>query len=313
MTIASEVRYIRQDPLSFDGVTKLIQETAGHTPQVSIEFEAELGLLWLTFRPEPKPVFTHEMLVSAHKIQTAIAGIWGQNPQACPVKFLAFRGVGPIFTLGGDLDFYLDCLSIADREALAAYAHASAAGVLANMSGLDGLVTTLSTVHAKALGGGIDAPRSCHVMIAEEQATLGYPEIAFNHFPIVAAPILSRRVGALAAQQLLMTGREMTAREFFDYGLLDSVVPKQTGEDWIRRYAKANLPSHGARTTLFHDFFKRSGDVAGDLYAAADLWVDYIMKMKPADISKLQRIARMQDRMLLRLYRESASERTDMV
>ena len=176
------------------------------------------------------------------------------------------------------------------------------------MTGLQGIVVTLATVHGKGLGGGIDASRSCNIMIAEEQARLGYPEIAFNHFPILAAPILSRRIGRFKAQNFLMTGEEYSAQGFMEQGLLDAVVENGTGEDWVRNYASSSLTSHSARLSLFDYFVKSGGDVHEEMHAAGERWAHYMFNLKPTDIAKLQRIAQMQDKMLARLYRSESTQ-----
>ena len=177
-------------------VIDAIKRKAGFLPEIQLAYEAEIQTLWVTIRPELKPVFTLQLLDSLGKVQQAIMSLWGAPEQyhRAPVRFLAFRGTGPFFTLGGDLDFYLDCLAKNDRAALAEYARLSIEGAVANASGLNGLVVTLSTIHAKAIGGGIDAPRSCNIRIAEEHASFVYPEIKFNPVPITAVAILSRRM-----------------------------------------------------------------------------------------------------------------------
>ena len=285
-----------------------IQRRAGFLPEVQLAYEPEIRTLWVTIKPELKPVFTLQLLDSLGKIQQTIMDLWGAPEQyhAAPVRFLAFRGTGPFFTLGGDLDFYLDCLAKNDRAALAEYARLSIEGAVRNASGLNGLVVTLSTIHAKAIGGGIDAPRSCNVMIAEEQASFVYPEIKFNHFPITAVAVLSRRMGARAAERMLMTGEEMTAAEFMEAGALEAVVPTGTGEDWIRKYAAESLPIHAARTALFSAFNRRAGDLRAELEHLGQIWTDCMLRLHPSAISKLQRIAQTQDRMLSRVYQKDS-------
>ncbi len=123
----------------------------------------------------------------------------------------------------------------------------------------------MATIHAKAIGGGIDAPRSCNVMIAEEQASFVYPEIKFNHFPITAVAILSRRMGQRAAETMLLSGEEMSAAAFMAAGALEAVVPTGTGEAWLRKYAAESLPVHAAKTALFSAFNRRSGDLREEL------------------------------------------------
>jgi DSF synthase len=285
-------------------VIDAIRYKAGFLPEVEIAYEPEIKTLWVTIRPELKPVFTLQLLDSLVKIQRAIVALWGAPDQyhRAPVRFLAFRGTGPFFTLGGDLDFYLDCLAKNDRAALTEYARLSAEGAIWNSGGLNGLVITLSTIHAKAIGGGIDAPRSCNVMIAEEQASFVYPEIKFNHFPITAVAILSRRMGQRAAEQMLLSGEEMNAAEFMAAGGLEAVVPAGTGESWIRKYCSDALPIHAAKTALFTAFNRRSGDLREELGHLGQIWTDCMLRLSPSAISKLQRIAQTQDRMLARVY-----------
>jgi DSF synthase len=290
-------------------VIDAIRYKAGFLPEVELAYEPEIKTLWVTIRPELKPVFTLQLLDSLVKIQSAIAALWGAPDQyhRAPVRFLAFRGTGPFFTLGGDLDFYLDCLARNDRAALTEYARLSAEGAIWNSTGLNGLVITLATIHAKAIGGGIDAPRSCNVMIAEEQASFVYPEIKFNHFPITAVAILSRRMGQQAAEQMLLSGEEMSARDFMAAGGLEAVVPAGTGEAWIRKYCTDALPIHAAKTALFAAFNRRAGDLREELGHLGQIWTDCMLRLNPSAISKLQRIAQTQDRMLARVYQRHLS------
>lgn len=291
-------------------VIETIRQRAGFLPEIQLAYEQELRLLWVTIKPELKPVFTLQLLESLGKVQQAIIDLWGAPEQyhAAPVRFLAFRGTGPFFTLGGDLDFYLDCLAKNDRPALAEYARLSVEDALRNASGLNGMVVTLSTIHAKAIGGGIDAPRSCNIMIAEEQASFVYPEIKFNHFPITAVGLLSRRMGQRAAEHMLQSGEEMSATEFLAAGGLEAVVPTGTGEDWIRKYAADSLPIHAARTALFSAFNRRAGNLREELEYLGQLWTDCMLRLHPSAISKLQRIAQTQDRMLARVYQRGPED-----
>ena len=299
----------QQTTLESDEVLGRILHQSGPLPQVKLAYEADLKMLWITIKPEPKPVFTLPLLTSVGKVQKAVAELWGRDRGTTdsPVKFVAYRAEGPVFTLGGDLDFYLDCLATSDRAALEEYARVSTEGASLNANGLKGLVITLSTIHAKAIGGGIDAPRSCNIMVAEEGASFVYPEVRFNHFPITAVAILSRRMGPIEAQRMLMSGDEYTAAEFHARGGLDAVVAPGCGEDWIRAYAAETLPMHSARSALFAAFNQRAGRLEDELSYMATLWSDTMLRLNPAEISRLQRIAQAQERMLSRMYRSGAA------
>ena len=55
---------------------------------------------------------------------------------------------------------------------------------------------------------------SCDMLIAERQAKLGLPEVVFNLFPGMGAyTYLSRRIGSMKAEELIMSGRLYTAEE----------------------------------------------------------------------------------------------------
>jgi DSF synthase len=281
-----------------------IRHEAGVLPQIDLSYEAAIKTVWLTIRPAPKPVFTYDLLKSVTGVQRAIWTLWGapEKYQKSPVRFLAFRGEGPIFTLGGDLDFYLDCLAKGDRAGLAEYARVSVEGACWNASSLRGSVITIATVQGKALGGGIDAPRSCNLMIGEERASFCYPEVKFNHFPVTAVGVLCRHMGFRNAQNVLSSGDEYSSEQFCALGGLDAVAKTGEGEDWLRRYAVETLPMHAARLSLFVAFHRRAGDLAAELKPLGEMWVDRMMRLTPLEISKLQRIVQTQERMLQRIF-----------
>jgi DSF synthase len=300
VTSAFATRQIEIPAPRAEEVIAAIRAASGPLPQIELEYEAEIRTLWLTLKPEPKPVFTLPIITSVLKVQRSIIKLWQDSPER-PIQFLAYRGSGPLFSLGGDLDYYLECLSRGDRSGLAEYATRATDVILLNSTGLNGMVVTLAAIHAKALGGGIDPARACNVMIAEERATFCYPEINYNHFPISAVPILSRHTGPVEAERILLSGVEYTAREFFDRGALDDLVPNGTSENAIRDYAKRCLPTQKARVALFAAFGRRAGGLDADLKQAAQDWVNHIFTLRPIEISKLQRIALAQERMLSRM------------
>jgi DSF synthase len=293
-----------REPTS-DEVLSAIRAVTGTLPQIDLAYESQIRTLWVTLKPEPKPVFTLQVIASVRKVQDAVIRLWSDAVE-CPVLFFAYRGVGPVFSLGGDLDHYLDCLAENDSAALANYANLAAEVIVHNNNGLNGLAITLATIHGKALGGGIDPARACNVLIGEHHATFGYPEIHYNHFPISAVPILSRHVGMVEAERILTLGRDYTAAEFHERGVLDAVVPSGTGEDWIRNYASRNMPTHRARVALTAAFNRRTGNLSAELAEAVDTWVNHFTRLKPIEISKLQRIAQVQERMLAKLSRGGA-------
>ncbi len=282
----ASVRDVPQEH-SADDVLSAIRAVTGVLPQADLAFEPAIRTLWVTLKPEPKPVFTLRSYFQRQKKCRTPLFACGQTPAECPVMFFAYRGVGPLFSLGGDLDYYLDCLAEDNSEGLPNYARQAADVIAYNSNGLNGLrASRVATIHGKALGGGIDPARACNVLVGEEQATFGYPEIHYNHFPISAVPILSRHVGTIEAERILTLGLDYTASEFHTCGVLDAVVPNGGGEDWIRNYARRSMPTHRARMALIAAFNRRAGNLSEELADAVDTWVKHFMRLKPIDISE---------------------------
>jgi DSF synthase len=287
-----------------------IRHKTGPLAQLQLEYEPQIKTLWVTLAPEPKPVFTFGLVDSVLRLQMAVVDLWGKESEVrSPIRFFAYRSRGPIFTFGGDLDFYLDCISKGDRGALSEYARLSIEGVIGNASSLSGSAITMVTIEGKGIGGGIDALLSCDIAIAEEQTSFSYPEVKFNHFPVAAVAVLSQRVGNRTALKLLSNGTELTATQFEALGALDTVAAPGQGENWIRKYANETMPMHAARLALFEAFYRpRAEAFRGELSALATAWTDHMLRLSPIEISRLQRISVGQDRMLQHLYHEAKTK-----
>jgi DSF synthase len=295
-------------------VVDAIQQKAGALAQIKLEYEPQIKTLWVTLAPEPKPVFTFGLVDSVLRLQKAVVALWGKEGYArAPIRFFAYRSRGPVFTFGGDLDFYLESIGKGDRSALYEYARLSIEGVIGNASSLFGTAITMVTIEGKGIGGGIDALLSCNIAIAEEQTSFSYPEVKFNHFPVAAAAVLSRRVGNRAALKLLSNGTELTAAEFEALGALDAVAASGQGEAWIRKYASETLPMHAARLALCEAFYRpHAEEFRSELSSLAAAWTDHMLRLSPIEISRLQRISVGQDRMLQHIYGMAKREHLEM-
>lgn len=289
-----------QDRTASDDVIGSIEREAGSLPQIELAYEVAIKTLWITLSPQPKPVFTYDLLCSINKAQSAVFSLWGapEKYNASPIRFIAFRGKGPVLTLGGDLDFYLDCLAKNDRAALAEYARASIDSIFWSASNARGTAITLALVQGKAYGGGIDAACSCNVVVAERQSTFTYPEIRYNHFPITAVAVLSRRSSPRLAHKILASGDKYSAEQFQAMGLLDATAPAGEGEAYLRNYAAETLAAHSAHLALFTAFNRRAGNLYDELVPLAQMWTDSMMRLNPMQISRLQRLAQAQERTL---------------
>jgi 3-hydroxyacyl-CoA dehydrogenase len=83
----------------------------------------------------------------------------------------------------------------------------------------------VAALNGAALGGGLEVALACHHRIALPSATLGLPEVKLGLVPGAGGTQrLPRLTGALAAMQLIVTGRAIKADEALKLGILDQVV-----------------------------------------------------------------------------------------
>ena len=94
---------------------------------------------------------------------------------------------------------------------------------------LDLPVPTVAAVHGFALGGGFELALSCDLIVCDETAVLGLPEVTVGVIPGGGGTqLLVRRVGASRAADLVYTGRRVEVDEAERLGLVDRRVPAGT-------------------------------------------------------------------------------------
>ena len=84
----------------------------------------------------------------------------------------------------------------------------------------------VAAVHGFALGGGLELALSCDLIVAEDSAVVGLPEVSLGLVPGGGGTQLAlRRLGPGRAADVVLTGRRIPAAEALDLGLIDRMVP----------------------------------------------------------------------------------------
>jgi cyclohexa-1,5-dienecarbonyl-CoA hydratase len=96
---------------------------------------------------------------------------------------------------------------------------------------------TLAAVRGRCLGGGLELALTCDLILVEETAQLGVPEIQLGVFPPAASAFLPVRIGAGPAASLILTGESWSGKKAAEFGLASRTTPEgelQTGLDqWL--------------------------------------------------------------------------------
>ena len=84
----------------------------------------------------------------------------------------------------------------------------------------------IAAVNGFALGGGCEISLACHIRVASETATFGQPEVLLGILPgWGGTQRLPRLVGSGLANEIITTGRMVSALEAKSMGLVNHVVP----------------------------------------------------------------------------------------
>src|SRR3954447_15061714 len=152
----------------------------------------------------------------------------------CAVGIL--HGAGRAFAAGADIQDYVD-VTVEDYRAFMDVGRAptDAIGRLSK--------PVIAAVHGFALGGGFELVLACDLVVAAENARFGLPEPRLGLAPGGGGTQrLPRIVGKSRALEVLLTGRNLTGQDAFDWGIANKVVPKEDLLAAAEDLARATIP-----------------------------------------------------------------------
>jgi enoyl-CoA hydratase/carnithine racemase len=181
-------------------------------PTVELKVRESVAHIELS-RPEALNAISSEL---AREL-VAITGIVADDPA---VRAVVLTAAGDrAFCVGADLK-ERNTMSDADFRAQRMLFRSAFGGVL-NLP-----QPTVAGVHGFALGGGSELALSCDVVVADETAVMGLPEVTIGLVPGGGGTQLAlRRLGPGRAADVVLTGRRIPAEEAHQLGLIDRLVP----------------------------------------------------------------------------------------
>jgi methylglutaconyl-CoA hydratase len=218
--------------------------------RLEVEITGAVGRIVLA-RPEKKNALDLE---AAQALESALTRL--ERDATVRVVLLGARGSD--FCAGADLE------ALAGMLELGADAHRRDAEALGRV------FTTIramrkpvvAAVRGRALAGGAGLATACDIVLAEEGARFGYPEVRVGFVPAMVMTMLRRVAGEKRAFDLVATGRQIDAREALDLGLVSRVLPAQGFDAAVEEIVAglaASPPGALAFTKrLFYDLDTRS-------------------------------------------------------
>jgi enoyl-CoA hydratase len=84
----------------------------------------------------------------------------------------------------------------------------------------------IAAINGFALGGGTEFALACHIRLASENARMGQPEVKLGLIPgFGGTQRLSRLVGKGKAMELILSGKVIDAKEAYEIGLVNKIIP----------------------------------------------------------------------------------------
>ena len=234
---------------------------AGGGPTLRYDVEDGVATLLMN-RPEKRNALNGELL------RALSAGLVRAREEAS-VRVVVIRGAGRDFCAGMDLAS-LERISELGPEANLADA-AELGELFIRIRRMSKPV--VAVVQGRALAGGCGLATACDLLLAHEDARLGYPEVRIGFVPAMVMSILKRKVPEALAFELVALGNPIPATEAARIGLVNKVFPEESFGEGVSGYV-AELASrppsalalskrlfYGLRGTGFEDGIARAAEV----------------------------------------------------
>ena len=121
---------------------------------------------------------------------------------------------------------------------------------------------------------------------------MGLPEILFNLFPGMGAfSLLARRIGVRAAEDLILSGKILSALELHRMGVVDVLATDGHGETAVRNWIAKNAKRRNGLQALLRARQFMHPVTRQELDGIVALWVDAAMRLGERDLRMMQRLA----------------------
>jgi len=138
------------------------------------------------------------------------------------VGLVIISGKSDSFIAGADISMIADCQNAQQAQALAQQGQT----IFQTLASFP--VPVVAAIHGACLGGGLELALACQQRICtlDEKTVLGLPEVQLGLLPgSGGTQRLPRLIGASRALDLILTGRQVKARQALKLGLVDAAVP----------------------------------------------------------------------------------------
>lgn len=220
-------------------------------------------------RPEVRNAFNDELISD---LQATFDKIAADDS----IRMVLFKGTGPVFCAGGDLNWMQKSVSLTREQ---------------NLSDTRKLAKMFSTlnqcprpvvglVQGAAIGGGVGLVSICDYVVASRETVFSLSEVRLGIIPACIGPFVLAKIGESHARAYFMSAERFNADRAREIGLVHEVVDKpedleKASERITKNLLQCGPKAMGAAKALVRGIKSRSYDEALDYVALtlADLRV----------------------------------------
>ena len=281
--------------------------------QLNTDYQEDLGIMWCYANPSPRPCFTPGLLNDLNRFLSNITARCGCDDVSCGlprIKYLVLGSYKPgVFSLGGDLQLFIDAIVEQDKKLLTEYMELSIDVLYKTYTNLETSLTTIAMIRGNALGAGFEGALACDYLVAEEGVQLGFPEALFNMFPGMGAySFLSRRINQVTVEKMILSGRVYSSDELHEMGIIDVLAKRGKGVESVLNLVKQHQKNGNSRKSLLQVRRRVNPVTHQELVDIGNIWVEAALSLNEREIKIMRRLIRSQDKMMNSLI-ETASLR----
>lgn len=242
----------------------------------------ENGIGWLKIDVADKKMNTLQASF-VDQISTMLAELSGHTDLK---GLVVYSGKPDNFIAGADIHMLADCKTAAQAEALAIKGQQ----LFAALEDLP--IHVVAAIHGPCLGGGLELTLACHSRICTDDdiTRLGLPEVQLGLLPgSGGTQRLPRLIGVANSLELMLTGKQVRAKQALKMGIVDQVVPLSILLQVAEQVALTHKPirSHSfqdwamagnalGRSVIFDQATKKAQQKARGCYPAIDAILDTV-------------------------------------
>lgn len=183
-----------------------------------IEIEEKIPLLIIRLN---RPEFQNKLNI---EMMEEIIYVFNGAERRVDIKGIVLSSKGDIFCAGGDLGNYKEKKVLELKEFGEKF-------VSLHLTVIRIDKPVICAIEGGAFGGGLSLVDVCDFSIASKNAKFGFPEIRNNLVPMMALSGIGKRINKKLLNELSLLGRDISADEAKNFGIVNEVVDDGKAEE----------------------------------------------------------------------------------